>query len=119
MSSYEIPQEVTPIHEIQLVCEEEFQIFREGRYGDHFVTEWDFASFDRFAVVDPVVIGCNIGLLGRVHAREEKFESRSVFVSGYGRAFQVFFTVITQVIGCVFGDGNWRRRVDVALEQRT
>ena len=97
LPAHEVPEEVTPVHEIQLIGEEEFHIFGERGDVDHAVLEWDIPTFD----IDPVMVSCDIRLFRGGHSREEEFELRGIFQPFDHRGFGVG-AVISDVVGCFF-----------------
>ena len=112
LASDEVPQKVAPVHEVQLVGEEEFQVLGERRDGHRLVVVRDLAPFD----IDPVLVGFDIRFLVRVHAGKEEFESGIVFPRSnrLGRLVLSFVFVIYRALL----DSRHRRRVVRTLEQR-
>ena len=114
LASYEIPQEVPPVHEVHLIGEKEFQVLCERRHGNRFIAERDLTSFD----LHPVLVSLDVGRFFRVHARKEEFELRIVFVSAQ-RLRRFVFPAVSLVIGRFFFVSYRRRRIVGTFDQRS
>ena len=80
LTACKVPHEVAPIHEIDLVGEEEIEVFAESRTILCFllstVVITHFFAFD----ICPRLIGLYVIRVGRVHTREEHFELVHILV---------------------------------------
>ena len=74
LTTGEVPHKVTPVHEIQLIGEEETQVLREGRlhYGGHLPTTIELHR--RTFHLRPLFVGFHVGATGAVHTGEEHIQ---------------------------------------------
>ena len=96
LTAGEVPHEVAPIHEIQLIREEELQVFRECRF--HYALHLSaIVIFHRLAFyLRPVLVGLYMARVGTVHTWEQhvQFVDIFVFLIGAGHEIAVFLVFI-------------------------
>ena len=109
LASGEIPHEVAPVHPVELVGEEEFDVFPLRRHGyhNHFTTfvVGDVISLD---VLPGLVL---VGMRTAVHTREEHILCVFVFDTSGNFNITVFLIggslFLTDVFGSVVGDARF------------
>ena len=96
LTAGEVPHEVAPVHKVQLVGEEELQVFRECRF--HYALHLSaIVIFHRLAFyLRPFLIGLYMARIGAVHTREQhvQFVDIFVFLIGAGHEITVFLVFV-------------------------
>ena len=74
LATREVPHKVTPVHEIQLIGEEETQVLREGRlhHGSHLPTTVELHR--RTFHLRPLFVSLHVGATGAVHTGEKHIQ---------------------------------------------
>ena len=104
LAAREVPKEVTPIHEVDLIAQEILQVFGESGNGDGLAIDTDLLTLE----VTPLLVTLDmIALLG-IHAREER--SVIVFVSLLVSAYEILVGIIRIVLDHLGVD--WRALLD-------
>ena len=82
LTTGEVPQEVTPVHEVQLIGEEETQVFGKGRLHHRFglaaLVELHRLPLD----LCPLLVGLHMAAIRAVHTREQHIQFVHILIFG-------------------------------------
>ena len=95
LPSDEIPHEIAPVHEINLIPEEETKVFSESRAIIRFLLSAVFITHAFAFYIRPLFVGLNMASLRGIHAREEHAELLHIDVIGLitGNRVVIFFSL--------------------------
>ena len=92
LATREVPKEVTPIHEVDLITQEILQVFGESGNGDGLAIDTNLLTLE----VTPLLVTLDMITLLGIHAWEER--SVIVFVSLLVSAYEVLVGIIRIVL---------------------
>ena len=90
LTTDEIPHKIAPVHEVDLVAEEEPHVLRKGRTILGFLLSAVLVPYAFAFYIRPILIGLYMASLTRIHTREEHAELRHVLVTGLVAGNDVF-----------------------------
>ena len=83
LSAGKIPHEITPVHEVHLIREEELQVFSERRAIIGFLLSTVFITNTFSFDIRPLFISLHMASLRRIHTREEHAELRHILIGRF------------------------------------
>ena len=120
LTTGKVPHKISPVHKVQLITNEKFDIFGKGRFHDTFC----LAHIDDFYrcsfYLRPRFVPCYVTRFGAVHTREKHHRFADVFVLTYRirNKIVIFFVFIFFYHTTPYLGSFTRNRCSVALALR-